>query len=287
MFIFKQKNDFIAKIRQNMLLVSLAILSFIGTILVLICTARYGPGIDPDSISYMSTASSLLAGQGYLLWNGQPFTDWPPLFPTILAILSLTDLDFLNGAGFLNAIVFGLIIFTSGQLFCSVIRSRKLIILGTVSVLLSVPLLEVSVSVLSEPLFILLTILFIICLQKFILEKQWSYLFSLSLIAALACLQRYMGVTLIFTGLVIILFFMPGTSFLQKLKYAVVFCGLSLAPLLVWITRNHLLVHAFFGQRAPSSSNFSENIRFTILTLIPWFMPNAIFLLLKKWGGVS
>jgi len=63
---------------------------------------RYGPGLPPDSASYISSARNLLLGKGYFIFNGQPMTVAPPLFSTILAIIGLAGVDPLIGARFLK-----------------------------------------------------------------------------------------------------------------------------------------------------------------------------------------
>ncbi len=221
--------------------VALVILSVVGIGLVLLSTSRYGVGISSDSVAYISTARSLLSGNGYFLYDGSPFIGWPPLFPTVLAVLGLIGVELVEGVRFLNAFVFGLIIFTSGQLFLRQIGSKGLLICGTVSILLSVPILHVSTTAMSEPLFTLLAVLFVIYISQFLNEKRLSLLFLLSAIAALSCLQRYIGITIIMTGLVLIVTSMPKTPLLQRFKYAIVFGVISVTPLVIWFMRNHIV----------------------------------------------
>ena len=124
------------------------ILSLIGILLVFVSTTNYGIGISPDSISYISAAKSLLSGNGFVTYDGAPFTLFPPLFPGILALLGLAGIDILIGLRFLNSIIFGLIIFFSGRLFQANIQSRQLVILGTVTILVFPLILGVSVNAL-------------------------------------------------------------------------------------------------------------------------------------------
>jgi len=139
-------------------------LGLMGALLVLLSTSRYGVGMSEDSVAYTSCARNLMSGDGYTCHyscqDSTAFVLWPPLFPTLLAALGKAGIAPLVGARFLNAIVFGLIVFASGQLFRMHMRSTALAILATTSVLLSVSLLNVSVFAWTEPLFTLLTILF-------------------------------------------------------------------------------------------------------------------------------
>jgi len=100
----------------------LIIFSLIGMTLVFIGTCKYGTGLCPDSVRYISTARNLLSGNGYVKYDGSLFMRWPPLFPTVLAILGLLGIEPLDGARFVNIAAFGLIIFAFGQLLWNYLR---------------------------------------------------------------------------------------------------------------------------------------------------------------------
>lgn len=256
------------------------VLSLLGFLFVFISTIRYGSGLTPDSANYISLARNLLLGKGYLIFNGEPMTVAPPLFPTVLAIIGLAGVDPLIGARFLNAVVFGLIIFVSGQLFSLCVRSRVWVLLGTVSVLFSLPLLNVSAMVWTEPLFILLSISAIFYLFRFLDKRRWPDLFLLSIATALCCIQRYIGVSYLFAGLGII-FFASAIPFKQRLKYIIIFCLISLLPLLVWVARDYVLTNTLFGIRyfLPYSLVYNVNRAFDAFTV--WFLPGGTYFLIK------
>ena len=46
-----------------------------------------GPGVTPDSTTYIETARALLARNGFFV-NGQPVTHYPPVFPLLLVGVS-------------------------------------------------------------------------------------------------------------------------------------------------------------------------------------------------------
>ncbi|MFY9402019.1 MAG: hypothetical protein WAQ07_01240 [Candidatus Omnitrophota bacterium] len=279
-FFFLLGYFFLIRVKTHINLI-ITILSFIGVLLVLICTSRYGVGLSPDSVVYISVARNLILGKGYLDWAGNPLIVFPPLFSTILAAIGLTGMDPLYGARFLNVIIFGLIIFTSGQLFRKFIQTKEIIILGTISVLFSIPIFLVSYMAWSEPLFILLVNLFIFCLYKFINKARWSTLILLSAIAALSCLQRYIGVTLIISGFISIFLLLPKSSFLQRLKYGIIFSIISTSIFSIWPIRNYILTQTFFGTRFPSDFTLLQNIYYTFDTLTLWFLPSNMPFLIR------
>jgi len=48
----------------------------------------YGPGVSPDSTTYIETARNLLAGNGFTV-GGKPMTHYPPAYPLLLSIVGL------------------------------------------------------------------------------------------------------------------------------------------------------------------------------------------------------
>jgi hypothetical protein len=74
---------------KNKFWLFLFFLSAIGIILCWAATFRYGAGVAADSTKYLSVAESLLAGEGLRDHLGLPLLAWPPLYPILLAGLSL------------------------------------------------------------------------------------------------------------------------------------------------------------------------------------------------------
>jgi len=64
------------------------IFSCVGSLFVIISTSNYKAGLSPDSVEYLAAANNLLLGKGLLTYNGLPFTEWPPLYPILLFLLS-------------------------------------------------------------------------------------------------------------------------------------------------------------------------------------------------------
>src|SRR5688572_32962966 len=89
-------------------LIALGVLSVLGTLSLLVIT-RWDIGTSPDSIKYIRAARELSAPE--------PFTLEPalihhaPFFSFLLAIGGAAGLDPLDGARWINSVVFGLNIF--------------------------------------------------------------------------------------------------------------------------------------------------------------------------------
>lgn len=245
-----------------------------GILLVLLSTSKFGPGISADSVAYMHAGRSLLEGKGYMYFGfNAPFVQWPPLYSTVLAIIGLFGVDIAAAANYLNAFVFGLIIFISGLWLTKNIKSGIYVLWGIGALIFSVPLLYVSGYAWSEPIFILLILLFIIKMQEFMKAKKQSCLILSAVYAALACITRYIGVVLVFTGLIAVLF--QRRKFLDRLRDMFIFGCISSLPLGIWIVRNYIISGTLFGARTPSIYTLGQNVVFTIKTLASWAIPCA------------
>lgn len=255
---------------------AIAILSLTGVLFVLAITARYGVGMSPDSAGYLGAANSILAGDGFTIPGGELYIKWPPLFPIVLAVPGALGIDGVTGARFINAFAFGGIVFGAGQLFRVHLNSKLLVIAGTVSILLSPVLLRISIKVWTEPLFTLFAVVFVYFLYRFLNEKRMAFLIFISILASLAFLQRYIGITLVLAGGFAIAFAMRNISMAQRLKYLTAFGLISVAPIGIWVTRNYVLTSTATGGRPNSFHTILQSLGRTVETLTSWFIPNQI-----------
>jgi len=248
--------------------------SIFAIMLILLGTSKFGPGISADSVAYMHAAKSLAEGKGFEYFGfNAPFIQWPPLFSSLLALAELFGVGIWAAANYLNAIILGLIIFISGIWLSRSVKNVVFVLWGLGAMVFSVPLLYVSRYVWSEPLFILLLLLFIIEMEKYLKTQKLSFLLLSAVFAALACMTRYIGVVIILTGAVVIL--------LQKRRFVNRFCSILLfgfisgLPLGIWAIRNYILSRTLFGARTPSMYTLKQNIVLTVKTLLSWVIPLA------------
>lgn len=271
--------------------IALGILGAFGTIIILLLTTPFGAGLTPDSVAYISAARNLVEGNGFLTYNGLHLVVQPPLYSIVLAVIKkLTLVDPKIAAGYVNASLFGTIIYLSGLLLLKYLKSFKLIILGTVSVIISYALVQASFMALSELLFIFLVLLFLYHFGKYQIKRDFVSLFLFSTSVSLACITRYTGVVLILTGVLCIVFFTENQK-KEKFWHSVIFLLITLLPITVWVIRNYFISGTLTGLRASSSYTFFENLSFYYYTVLSWFFPlNSagiyfvfIFLIVSTW----
>ena len=251
----------------------LAAIALLGALLTLLRAVNYGVGMEADSIAYVAVARNLAAGHGFLVHEGRPLVLWPPLFPLLLAGPDWLGLDPVAFAGFLNAGAFGLTIFLAGRWLRERLSSRFLTLLGTAAVMLSVPLAHLAATVQSEPIFILFALLSLLQTERFLQKgKVWD-LFQAALFTALACLDRYIGVTLIITTVLLLLF--RRDTLLNKAWHTAAFSLIAFIPIGLWLWRNFQLTGYLAGFRRESSVSLSENLHLTFGSLTAWAVPGV------------
>ncbi|KPJ66832.1 MAG: hypothetical protein AMJ43_06655 [Coxiella sp. DG_40] len=255
---------------------TLATLGMFAIFMVFKSTALSGPGVSSDALHYISTAENLAKGNGYYSYNGKPYTHWPPLFPSLLAILRLFKFEPLDGAKIINAISFALVIFCSGLIFAKRIKSPLIIIIGSASVLISATMLRISVYAWTEPLFALLVILFMFSIVRFLKSYHLKSLVLASVYAALGFLQRYVGLAIVIAGLFSILLLTPQAKWRQKLNYATIFGAISCIPLGLWFLRNKFIASTAADYHLWLDTSLLKEITKTLNSLTPWFVTKNI-----------
>ena len=277
------------------------ILGLIGTSVVFYLVSLHGAGISPDSVYYISVARHIADDTGFVGYDGYYCVLQPPLYPLLLAaIKTILLMDPLLSSGYINSILFGLIVYFSGLFLLKHLNSFTLVILGTISILLSFVFIQISIMALSESLFILLVLLYLYYFEKYKVRGNITSLILLSVTTALACLTRYIGVIIILTGLISISL-QKNNLFKEKLRHTIIFIFITCMPIGLWVTRNIFLSGTLVGQRADSSYTLFENIRFLFNTILQWYLPiqitgqqlifafltiaTSLILVLIKWGG--
>ena len=224
----------------------IVVLAVLGTAHILVRTASYGAAVTTDTILHLSTVLNLLAGEGYREFTGEVVAGWPPLFTLLLAAFSWVGIEPLAAGRWVNAVAFGLTLLAAGLYLHSNLRSRLLALAASVAILTALPLTHFASYCITEPLFVLFTLLALMQLAAFLNQKTDAPLWSAAVFTALAALTRYAGVVLIGTGVLILL---P----LARRRQTLVFGAISSVPLLA------VLVHNWTVRSESNYDPFLEN----------------------------
>ncbi|MCA9914009.1 MAG: hypothetical protein KC496_11695 [Anaerolineae bacterium] len=265
---------------QSRLFITLLLLLSLAAMILVIVSTPTGIGNTPDSIHYVTTTRSILSGAGWIDYSENLYDVWGPGYPLMLTFLNTLGGWF--GLGLLemirlhNVALYGLLVFFSGLTFQRYTRSSVLSLLGTIWVLLSHVLLLVYAFAWSEPLFLLLVVLFFYFLADIPRMTQFRQLLPLVLVTAAAVLQRYPGAPLVPLGALSILLLMRTQPIVKRFIYAFGFGVLASAPLLLWLLRNYAITGTILGSRVDIPNPLMGQIGRAYAILVDWFTTNPL-----------
>ena len=236
-----------ARESQNLDLMLLAAAA-LGAVLVLARQATYGVGLPWDAVNFIAAARHVLAGAGFRDYAGYVSVGAPPLYPLLLAVVSVDVLDPLDIAGPVNAALFGLTIFVVGQYLRRRLESRFLVVWAAFAIALAWPLAGLTAYALTGTTFILLVTLTLIHTDAFLAKGKTSSLVWAGVCAALAWQTQYLGGALP-AAVAVMLLAQRGARPTQRVRRAVGFLLLASAPMAVWLARNRLISGTFIGAR--------------------------------------
>lgn len=233
----------------------------LGFYFVIELTKHGGIGISPDSIMYTSVARNLTTGNGFLQFDGKPLTMFPVAFPYFLHLIMLISRqDIVSIAPYVTATLFAANIFMAGYILEKTKLPHQLYKIALLLLIITNPaLLEVYTMLWSETLFIFLVLLFLLIQQQYLQSKSFKYLLFTAVIAGIAAITRYAGITLIATGCFILLFAGNG-SLKKRWISSILFGSISSSFLFINLFSNFLQSGYLTGKRLPADTSFLDNL---------------------------
>ena len=244
--------------------------AFVGGLIVVLLSIHSGLGISPDSIYYLSTADSIIAGKGFYQFDGKPFVMFPVGYPILLSILKgIFGSTLLKMIPFFNAMLFGLTIFIAGIILEKTNHSKWLKWIVLFIIALSPSLLEIYTMLWSETLFITEIVLFIYFGKIYFEKYTLKSLVITAVVSAIAADTRLAGVTVIATGGLLILM-SPELKWGKKFQHSIIYGTISISLFVINLIRNALLTQTLTGNRQKGVTPFLENLKYYGLVLTNW-----------------
>jgi hypothetical protein len=186
----------------------------------------------------------------------------------------LTGLDVFVLGQAINILSFGAIIYLSGLLFeCSLPKSVTFHYVGTLIVATSLPLLEVSANIASDPQFMIAALLFLLAAQSYASTRERSYWLAMAGLAIAACFLRYAGLTLIISGALIVLW-VHRRELLKALSESAAFGIVAGAPIAAFAILHNLPANGtLLGSHRPSIA--LTNFLLLFEKMAGWFAPGS------------
>jgi len=248
-----------------------AIAAVMGFLAIYLFTRYSGVGISYDSVMYASTANNLQAHGSLVAFDKLPLACFPVFYPFFLGLIQfITNVDPFRAGTVINGILFASVIFLSGWIiekFSSYQKIYKWFIL--VGVLVSPALIEIYTYLWSETLFVLEILLFIMAYRYYLQSHTLKWLVVAATVTAIACVTRYVGVTIIATGCLLLLLD-SALSISKKAGHILLFAGISMSLLLGNMVKNKLATSFSTGYATPSVTSFSKNLYYFGTVMCDW-----------------
>ena len=196
-----------------------------------------GPWAFSDSAGYLASGRSLVRGEGlgYPAPSGEfiPLSLHPPLFPFLLAALDLGGIDDIEGARFLHAVFFGLLVVLVGV---TVLRTTGSTILGLAAAILAASsrrLVGLHTGLMAEPVFLLVSAISLLYLVRYRRSGSSIDLALAAVSVSMAPLAKYAGIAVVVGEGLWLLLAIPGAR-RRRIRRSAAFLAVGLLPVVVW-----------------------------------------------------
>lgn len=246
--------------------------TLIGFAVVALATSSYGPGIAPDSVTYLAAARSLVTSGHLRMPTGEPFTLWPPLFPAVLALGSaISGLDAEPVGRFLGALAHGALSGVAAWYLVRTVASYGIALGGSLAIALGFPLAYTASWIQSEPMFNLLTLMALVLMARTPAGEAGPRLRpALAALAAAAALTRYLGIILL-VPLAIWVLLDLSVPVRRRLLRAAIMGVPTVVGLGAWSARNLALGTAAAGSRPSAHYTLVQNLAWGGRSVLAWF----------------
>jgi len=252
--------------------------ALLAAVCVWFATSTYGPVTTPDSAFYFAMARGVLAGEGFVGYDGLPCTLWPPLYPLLLAGLApVMGPDLLLAARVLGCLLLFGMVGISLAWICRAVSSGVLRLLACLLIGASTTLWVIGAGALSEGLFLFLSLSALFALTRYTESGRLLPLGIAALSAGLAVVTRYVGVVLYpLAALVVLASWINRRAPSRHLGVSSGLAVVSAIPLAAWLWRNATLTGETTGHRAPAMLSLPENAISALDIASQFFLPAAL-----------
>jgi hypothetical protein len=258
----------------------LGALAFAGALTI---TSGAGPGLDPDSMSYLH-AGTTLARDGTLRdvrqdwWSADstmPLSHWPPGYPIAIAAAVHAGFGAVQGARYIGAVAAFVSVATIVWLVAGVAGVGAGVIAGLL-LLVTPAVVQVHESVLSEPLFIALLALTLAAMIRAPERPLIAGAF-----AALASIARYAGLSLV--GGVVLWNLARAGSLRQRLGRAAIAAIPAVVLQGAWVLRTVRSAGPSSIRQISIYGEVASTLREGWTTASAWLLPGAG----RAWGMIA
>jgi len=257
--------------RRPMLVVGI-LAALVGILSLL--ASRHGPGISPDSVTYLSTAQHLHQYGELTNLFGVPLTVFPPGYPIILAGAAWLGISLQGAVVALNVLAGVGAVIVSYHLSARSLGSQTAALLIALLTATAAGTAAVFSMAWTEPWFTTICLGVLLLAVRFVTVKaRWATLISMSLLISVATSLRYAGAILIIVALTAAVLPRASASIRAlRLAVAVVLSAIGLVAIGL---RNHHLGVSVLGQREPGGFGPGRIAKDTFTALGLYWLPGT------------
>jgi hypothetical protein len=255
----------------------IAIIIVVGAAGVAVATARYGIGLTPDSVTYITGARSLADGDGYTDLRGDAIGLFPPGYSAVLSIGERAGIDAIDGARVLSVLSLAVTIALGYVLVRRHVRSERVRLAATLVIACSAVLLEVQAKALSEHLFIPVLLGFVLLCEALLDDaRRPLVLAGAALLAWAAFYLRYAGIVAIPLGALFVTAGGWRAGRGAAVVRAIVWLVAAASAPVLWMLRNDDAVGHPLGSRAEASATAAQNVKRVANELSQWLSTQLV-----------
>lgn len=245
-------------------------------IVTMVYITPYGIGMVNDSVGYIGGARNILVGHGYSRLTGNyttvPITNYPPFYSIVLAGVGLLGIDAIQAAWGLSLALFSLTMILMVWMARYITRNDWMALFAGCVFIISAPFLHSYAFAMSEPLYLVLTLL-ALRLGAVAVERNRWYWFALSgFLAGLSFITRYVGLALFGTVILGLLIF--KSNWKTKLTSSAIYLVSGLLPVLAWLIRNWMVTKNAANRSFLWHPIGQDKIHEGVLNFWGWLLPD-------------
>ena len=272
----------ITRIRKPFVSWAALVVGTVAALLVFELTPPPGPGLDPDSAAYLGAAEALARGHGFRVpiaeWratdSASTLSHFPPGYSSAIALPTALGMKSVQAARLINAVAafidIALVVWLVGRIAVTVAG-----VAAAAALLVMPALVEVHLSVLSEPLYLACTTCALASMLRLAESKGkrdrllWSCAGGIA--AAAAVLVRYVGISVV-AAVAVWVIAQPGMR-AERLRRGVYALSPTLLLLGGWMTYVHLTSGVGAIRTLGAYPGILETLRTAVSTFVAWLVP--------------
>jgi hypothetical protein len=256
---------------------------------LILATGDEGLAWFTDSVAHVNVADNVVAGHGFVLSvplppldsfaDGAaeyPYVHWPPVYPGLLAALSLIAGEPGEVARWVNVAVLAANIVLIGAVTSRLTEGNRWASLVAAAVFALSPAgLELHATLGYEPLFIALGLSSLLALAAYLDSRRTVLLVLAGLASATLLLVKYAGPPLLAVECLALLLWSAG-ELRERLRRALVFGAACAAPYLAWLVYNLDRAGTASGREPRWHPPTGDNIEVGAADVSKWFAPEFL-----------